>query len=122
LVKRRMRQSLSIVAYHLDREPRLEGIRAIQGAPAFPSRLGPIQLARLAEHFGFEVIEPGTPQSLAHQLHAVFDSLLVWGLIWTFNPAGLRGKGLLRHRCQIWISRHKLLNCYGKPIHTRDRS
>jgi hypothetical protein len=43
----------------------------------------------------------------------VFDSMLLWGLAYAFNPAGLRTKGLLRHRHQLWISRRTLLLYYS---------
>jgi hypothetical protein len=116
LIKRRMRYSLAIIAGRLDRDARLAEIHAMQGAPTFPRRLGPLQLARIAGHFGFDVIEPEKHAGTAGQLHALFDSVLLCALIWAFNPAGLRGKGLLYRRCEIWMSRRKLIDCYlGRP-------
>jgi hypothetical protein len=112
-LKRRMRRSLTILAYHLHGEGRFEAVEAIQAAPAFPSRLGPVQMARIAGHFGFDVVDMTSGRGVIGQIHTLFDSLLVWSLTLAFNPAGLSGKGLLRHRCQIWMSRRKLENHYG---------
>ncbi len=119
LMKRRMRASLATVAAHLDRERQYDGIRAIQGLPTFASRLGASQMVRTAQRFGFDVIEPTTPLELRERIYEIFNSMLLWGLTWAFNPAGLRSKGLLRHRYQIWISRDKFIERYasrqGRP-------
>lgn len=113
LMKRRMRQSLAAVADHLERERQFGAIIALHGSPPFASRLGAAQMVRTAERFGFDVIDPNGQPELRERIHEIFDSMLLWGLMWAFNPAGLRSKGLLRHRYQLWISRHKLLRCYG---------
>jgi hypothetical protein len=114
-LKRRMRRSLTILAHHLQGEGRFDTVEAIQAAPAFPSRLGPLQMARIAGHFGFDVVDVSSGRGVTGQIHTVFDSLLVWSLTLAFNPAGLSGKGLLRRRCQIWMSRRKLACHYGIP-------
>jgi hypothetical protein len=112
-LKRSMRRSLAAVAHHVERETGLAGIRALHGALHFGSRLGAAQMARTAHRFGFDVIDPdGTPE-WRERIHVVLDSMYLWGLAYAFNPAGLKAKGLLRHRYQLWISRHRLLARYG---------
>ena len=113
LMKRRMRRSLAAVAEHIERERQFDGIIALHGSPPFGSRLGAAQMVRTGERFGFDVVDPNVPPELRERIHEIFDSMLLWGLTYVFNPAGLRSKGLLRHRYQLWISRHKLLRFYG---------
>lgn len=112
-LKRRMRTSLIAVAAHLEREPSLDAVKALHGAPPFGSRLGAIQMVRTGQRFGFDVIDPDASHEWRERIHVVLDSMLLWGLAYAFNPAGLRTKGLLRRRHQLWISRRKLLLCYG---------
>ncbi len=120
LMKRRMRESLAMLAAHLERERQFDGVRALHGAPPFASRLGALQMVRTAQRFGFDVIDPEAPREWRDRLHVVFDSMLLWGLAYAFNPAGLKSKGLLRHRYQLWISRRKLQLFYG-PADLRPR-
>lgn len=114
LMKRRMRQSLQAIARHLEAEPQFDAVRALHGAPPFGSRLGALQMVRTAQRFGFDVIDPDMPLEWRDRIHVVFDSMLLWGLAYAFNPAGLKAKGLLRYRYRLWISRRKLLLCYGQ--------
>ena len=104
----RMRHSLALIAARLDRDPRLADIAAAQGAPAFPWRLGASQMSRIAAHFGFDAFEHESGA-----VHAFLDSILLRGLVRAFNPAGQRGRGVLYRRCDVWISRAKLLSRYG---------
>jgi hypothetical protein len=113
LMKRRLRGSLASLAAYLERERQLDCVGAVHGAPPFASRLGALQMARTAQRFGFDVIDPEVPLEWRDRVHEVFDSMLLWGLTYAFNPAGLKSKGLLRHRHQLWISRRKLQLFYG---------
>ena len=112
-LKRRMRASLVAVATYLEGEPTLDAVTALHGDPPFGSRLGAVQVARTARRFGFDVIEADASREWREHIHIVFDSLLLWGLAYAFNPAGLKTKRLLRQRHQLWISRRKLLLRYG---------
>jgi YkoP domain len=112
-LKRRMRASLIAVAAYLERERMLDAVGALHGSPPFGSRLGALQMVRTAHRFGFDVIDPDASPEWRERLHLVFDSMLLWGLAYAYNPAGLKTKGLLRHRHQLWISRRKLLLRYG---------
>lgn len=124
LMKRRLHRSLAMVAHHVERERQLDSVQAIHGAPPFASRLGAVQMVRTGQRFGCDVIDPGEPLEWRERIHAVFDSMLLWGLAYTFNPAGLKTKSLLRHRHQLWISRRTLLLRYGsagRPPDPADR-
>jgi hypothetical protein len=115
-LKRRMRNSLIAVAAYLEGERSLAGVKALHGNPPFGSRLGAIQMVRTGHRFGFDVIEADASHEWRERIHVLFDSMLLWGLAYTFNPAGLKTKGLLRHRHQLWISRRKLLQRYGSGL------
>lgn len=112
-MKRRVQHSLSSVATHLARTGEFDGIEAIHGAPPFGSRLGALQVARTANRFGFDVIDGDGPSEWRTRIHDVFDSMLLLGLAYAFNPGRLRSPILLRHRHQLWISRRKLEIFYG---------
>jgi hypothetical protein len=122
LMKKRMRRSLIAIADHLARDHQFDDVRAVHGAPPFGSRLGALQMTRIAQRFGFDVVDPDAPREWRERIHVVFDSMLLWGLTYTFNPSGLKAKGLLRYRHQLWISRRKLLLRYGAARGSRNRS
>jgi hypothetical protein len=110
LFKRRMRFSLALLARHVAQHPECRHIVAITASPAFPDRIGPLPLARLCEHFGWEIVPP---RHASDGIHARLDGLLVWLLIWAFNPAGLRDRGVAHRRIEVWMSRARLLERYG---------
>ena len=115
LMKRRMRHSLAAVAAYIESERQLDAIGALHGEPPFASRVGALQMVRTAQRFGFDVIDPDAPREWRDRIHAVLDSMLLWGLAYAFNPGRLKakGQGLLRYRYQLWMSRRKLALCYG---------
>jgi hypothetical protein len=112
LFKRRMRHSLALLSQHLEQESHYRDIVAITASPTFPDRLGPLTLTRVCEYFGWEIVAPEHKRHL-HSVHAWLDSLLVWGLIWAFNPAALRGRGASYSRIEVWMSRSRLLDRYA---------
>jgi YkoP domain len=114
MLKRRIHHSLAVVAAHIEHASQFDAIKALHGSPPFGSRLGTAQMVRTGQRFGFDVIERDAPPELRERIHDVFDSMFLWGLAYTFNPAALRNKGLMRHRYQLWISRAKLLHRYGR--------
>jgi hypothetical protein len=115
-LKHCMHRSLTAIANYLQRERTLDTVQALHGAPPFGSRIGAIQMVRTAQRFGFDVIEPDVAPEWRERVHVVFDSMRLWGLAYAFNRAGLRTKGLLRHRHQLWIARRKLLRLYGGSL------
>jgi hypothetical protein len=106
--------SLYLLGDRMERDPKFADIVALRGAPAFAegSRNG-LQLARICRRIGFDIVEPQTAVGLGARLHGFFDSILVWALVWTFNRAGLRMRGLAHGRIEIWMSRAKFVSRYG---------
>jgi hypothetical protein len=115
LMKRLLRRSLILTALHLEQERALAPIVALHGAPPFRSRLGAAQMLRAAKRFGFDLIEPDAPVTWASLVHDVLDGMLLWALMRAFNPSAQRSNGSSRHRYHLWISRQKLLCCFGNP-------
>jgi hypothetical protein len=113
LMKRLIRRSLILMAIHLEQEPALASIVALHGAPPFRSRLGAPQMFRAAQRFGFDLVEPDGPGNWRSVVHQMLDGMLIWALLLAFNPSAQRGEGATRHRYHLWISRKKLLCCFG---------
>lgn len=107
-LKRQMDRSLFLLDRYLVREPRLDEVAALTGAPPFGSRIGAVQMARTGRRFGFEIVESPQEAEFGERIHLVFDSMLIWGLGWTFNRPALRSKTLLRRRYRLWLSRATL--------------
>lgn len=120
LFARRMRRSLALLARYLETEPRYRDIAAITAAPTFPDRIGPLTLTRVCEYFGWEIVPPEQRQH-AGAIHTWLDSMLIWLLIWTFNPGGLRGHGLSHGRIEVWMTRARLLDHYKARTDMRDK-
>ncbi|MGH6990506.1 MAG: YkoP family protein [Stellaceae bacterium] len=115
----RIRYSLGILAARMAGDRRFAEAEAIQAAPAFAYRFGnAVQLSRICERFGFEVLDLEPRSRLAGRIHDILDGMLIWGLIWAFNPGALKNHGLSHRRIQIWMSRRKLVDLYGgSPAH-----
>jgi ceramide glucosyltransferase len=105
-------------AMHTD--PRLRRAGAFGGTALFASRGGPSQVAKIASRFGFEWIADTRKPSLRRRIHDYFQNFLVFGLEWAFNPAGLRGKGFLRPREALYMSREALLYRYASEPKEHD--
>jgi hypothetical protein len=108
---RQTAKSLFLLESYLDQHSAFDDVAAVSGLVPFGSRLGEAQVIRTCKRFGFELVEP-EPDG---RMHMVFDSMLLWGLGWAFNRPALRGKGLLRHRYSLWISRATLHARYRDP-------
>jgi hypothetical protein len=75
------------------------------------ARLGAAQVQRLAGRYGFERL-PRDP-SILRRLHALGDSVTLWGLTRAYNPAALARQPFLRDHHELWISRAALLERYS---------
>ena len=106
----RVLHSLTLLAAHLESDHYRE-IKALRGEAAFGSRLGRRQMRRVAERYGFELFQGEPP--LLRRIRFFWENFLIWGLIWTFNRRGLRGKKLMKERFELWISRDELVRRYG---------
>jgi hypothetical protein len=110
-MRRRVVQSLRLLTQHAERHPAWQRLPAFRADATLSSRLGDIQIRRLALRHGFELVEP--PPSRFRQLHAIGDSVSAWSLTRAFNPAALSRQRFLRDHHELWISRALLLNRYG---------
>lgn len=108
---RRVLHSMTLLAAHLESDDYRE-IKALRGEAAFGSRLGRRQMCRVAERYGFELFRGEPP--LARRFRFFWENFVTWGLIWTFNRGGLRGKKLMKERFELWISRDELVRRYGR--------
>lgn len=114
-IRQRMQVSLRELAKAARHDPRLKDVKAFGGTAVFVSRAGVSQVAKMAARFGFEWIPDGRSRSPLRRVHDFFENFLVLGLQWAFNPAGMRGKGFIRPREPLWMSRETLMKRYHHP-------
>jgi len=111
-MRRRMLRSFRLLANYTERDPAWQRVPAFCGHSMLSSRIGGAQMRRLALRHGFELVEP--PPTLSRHLHTLADSLIVWGLTRTFNPAALPRQRFLRDHHELWILRSTLRRLYGR--------
>jgi hypothetical protein len=117
-MRRRMLCSLGLLADFVERDPVWAPVRAFCGDSTLSSRIGGLQMQRLARRHGFEPAPP--PAALSSHLHTVADSLIVWGLTRAFNPAALPRQRFLRDHNELWISRSMLVALYGRDVRSSE--
>lgn len=77
------------------------------------------KVLRIARAFGFE---PAASPPPAGYRCGFWENLLLWALAWRFNPSTLRRNGVLRGRCELWISRGALIaGCTGLALVIRNK-
>lgn len=107
-------KSLRLLADYVQASPEFEHVKAFRARLGVKGQDGEAKVARLAQRFGFEMSATTGARSLFERFHRFFDNLYATGLMLTFNPVSLRGKGFWRFgRPEIWISRKGLLDRYG---------
>jgi hypothetical protein len=102
--------SLRLLAAHLE-DDAYSHIKAVRGEASFGSRIGRLQMYRVAERYGFELFQGAPP--FARRFRFFWENFLIWGLIWTFNRGGMRGKKLMKERFELWFSRDELIRRHG---------
>lgn len=121
-MRRLMQFTLRELARTAATDPRLADARAFGGTALFASRGGPAQVAKMASRFGFEWMPETRKPSTLRTIHDFFQNFLVFGLEWAFNPSSLRGKGFIRPRESLYMSRRTLLDRFhdagseGEPL------
>lgn len=111
---RRIRPSLQLLAQHLAHDPRLASIRALCGEAAFIGADNATASAHLLSRLGFEVWPSSRGTGLWGRWSAFWQNTYTWMLIWTFNPATLRGRTMLDlERHWLWMSRATFDRLYG---------
>ena len=109
-VHRMLTRSLEEVARWLAAHPQGDRVEAVGGitvlALSADGRPTP-----LIQHLGFDVF----PYRRALGRFGEFwENFYTWAIMWTFNPASLQGRSLLRlRRAEIWMSRDAFLRRYG---------
>lgn len=98
--ERRVRRSFSLLAAYLVVH---QDVVAVRGEAAFGCQMERQHSMRLAQRFGFELIE--SDMTRLRRLHHSCEDILLWGLTWVFNPFGLTGKAFQRERYCLWSSR-----------------
>lgn len=120
-IRKATERSLRQLARIIEKDERFDDVEVFGGHAVFVSRNGEAQVARIVQRYGFETVEPQRRRSLMRRLHDLGENVLVLGLQWAFNPAGLRGKSFMRPRTPIWISRETLMRKYGPRKYEKAR-
>ena len=103
------RESLGRAAHWLVTQPEVEAVRALGGATAL-LLLGEGSLRSL-QRLGYEVFP--YRHSLG-RFGEFWQNLYTWMLMWTYNPASVRGKSLVgMRRAEGWIPIKEFLDRYG---------
>ena len=106
--------SLRLLADYLEHSPTLGGIRAIRAEYGFSSEAGLDAQRGLYERLGLEVRRVRAARGAWGRFAEFWENLFSYWLIWTYNPASLKGKRFLDlERCQVWMSRQALYARYG---------
>lgn len=111
-LRRRIGRSLSDVAGWLSGEPAAADVRALGGETAIIPAADPRAAEQLVRRLGFDVFARGGGPLARFGMF--WENLYAWALMWTFNPAALRGRRFLElRRTRLWMSRRQLLARYG---------
>lgn len=106
---RQLEHSLAELATHVAHSPRYGHVRAFRG----DTILIPAARSDFAARLGFDLVWH-RPASAWECFAQFWEILYAWWLIWAYNRSSLRGKHFRQlQRCQLWISRDKLLERYG---------
>jgi len=103
----RVRHSLSLFVARMQVDRRFDAMTALWTDPPAADGVGQMQMSRIGRHLGFDVFDHEESA-----LQAFFQGLLVSALLRTFNPGAKRAR-LAYRRCEIWISRAKLMSRYA---------
>jgi hypothetical protein len=104
--------SLRLVAAYVEAEPRYRAVSVLRAETSATAQDLPAaeRFARMAG-FQYRLLPP--PHGAWEHFVGFWEGFYAWMLIWTFNPASLRGKSMRSlRRYQLWISRPALLKRY----------
>lgn len=112
--QRRLAFSLARLATYVQADPHYEGIPAFRGDNTFMGQYERQVIERVVGRWGFEIVDGDGSPGLWQRFGQFWENLYAWALVWTFNPASLKGNGGWRlHRRQLWLSRSTLLSKYA---------
>ncbi len=111
--ERQLRRSLRWLAEWMAQTPACEAVQAIGGITVLISPAGQDGSEHLLRRLGFEIFPWHHPLG---RFAEFWENLYTWALMWTFNPASLRGRRLLElERKEFWASRQDFLARHGRP-------
>lgn len=110
-----VRESLQMLAVAIQADARFAGVKAVRGRSVLTPRGGLRSLRKFTDRLHFELRDRSITPTLYRRLHDLGENILIWGLLRTFNPGGLRGAKLNRMRTEAWISRDALVRMYRVP-------
>lgn len=112
--QRRTAHSLRQLAAYVNDVRIFESIPAFRSNPPFGDKFEHLEAVKLAEHWGFEVVNKDHTGGLRAYLSDFWGTVYSTGIIWAYNPASLAGKQLWKlNQDQLWISRSMLIKKYG---------
>jgi len=111
---RRLRDSLRELAQHIKGHDALRDVKAIRARSTVVSAGQDSRaITGVMGHYGFELLDTCRPRSFLQKCHDLGEELLLWALLWAYNPGGLRGKRMRRQRHELWMSRDMLMHKHG---------
>jgi len=111
-IERRFVRSLRRLGRELQANPAYAEVPALRGTTVLLNPADPSGGETLMVRLGFESLP--TPRSL-WGFGDFWENFYSWWLMWAYNEATLRGRGMLRlRRVDIWMSRSRLVALYGR--------
>ena len=109
---RRLIASYRELAVRIRDEPRYSDVQAVGGVTVLPMISTGGRESGLFERLGFVVRPYRGPLA---RFGEFWETLYTWAIMWTYNQATLRGRGLLRlRRSEIWMRVDEFLRRYGE--------
>ena len=100
-------ESLRDLALHAATDQQMVDMKAFRAQVCWLWRSRNGNLEAIIRQCGFTIVSPD-PVWIG-RVHDAFENLLIYSLVWSFNPKGLRRRRLTPLRLQLWISREELL-------------
>ncbi|MGH6993816.1 MAG: YkoP family protein [Caulobacteraceae bacterium] len=114
--RRQMLQSFSELSARIEASPDLKAAKAIRVRIGFASRRRGGAMKRIGARLGFETLSAPGPKRAAKQLHRVLEGIWIWGLVWAFNPGGLKRRAFIGPYDELWMSAQAFVQRFGDPV------
>lgn len=109
-------ESLQDLAWHAATDQKMADMKAFRAQVCWLWRSRKDSLDTIIRQCGFSIVSPD-PLWFG-QVHDALENLLIYGLVWSFNPNGLRRRRPTPVRLQLWISREELLRRHLPAKHS----
>jgi hypothetical protein len=100
-------ESLQDLALHASTDRHVTEMKAFRAQVCWLWRSRRNSLEAIIRRCGFTIVSPDP--TWIGRVHDAFENLLIYSLVWSFNPNGLRHRNFTPLRLQLWISRDELL-------------